>query len=102
MRMESSELWGEALAGLPWQTEVHLQSSLAVRSVVDCGALQLQAEHGEPLSAQVLAYLQKELAAAPTPAERRHIRQMMKAIRRNPFKPMAWIEELASDEEPTD
>jgi hypothetical protein len=48
--------------------------------------------------ARVIAHLESELAAAPRPAERRRIRQMIKSIRRNPDKAVTWTESQEADE----
>lgn len=103
-RVEASEQMGEATVGIPWSVEVRLQTPLAGREVIDRGVLQLEALRSEqptPLHARVIAHLEDELAATPRPAERRRIRQIIKAIRRNPDKAVAWIENREADEEGT-
>jgi len=101
-RVEASEPLLELLIGIGWSAEVRLQSPLAGRNVIDRGVSKLEAmhsEHAQPLHAQVLERLESELATAPRPAERRRIRQSIKAIRRNPFKAVAWIEDREANEE---
>ena len=101
-RVEASEQLGEATVGIGWSAEVRLQNPLAGRRIIDRGVLQLEILHSQertPLHARVIAHLEGELAAAPSPAERRRIRQMIKAIRRNPDKAIPWIEDREADEE---
>jgi hypothetical protein len=77
------------LPGLPWRAEVRLQRPLAGRPVVDRGRLEgttRNVDGGESTSGQAIARLRLEVEAARTPAERRRIRQTIKAIRRNPLK----------------
>ena len=103
-RVEASEQIGEPTIGLPWSAEVRLQNPLAGRKVVDRGVLQVEIMNSEertPLHAQVIANLEGELATAPRPAERRRIRQMIKAIRRNPDKAIPLAEDREADEEQT-
>ena len=50
----------------------------------------------------VIEELERELTAKPRPAERRRIRQSIKAIRRNPFKPVTWAEKHKAMREQTD
>ena len=102
--VEASEQIGEATIGIPWSAEVRLQNPLAGRKVIDRGVLQIEilnSEERTPLHAQVIANLERELAAAPRPAERRRIRHMIKAIRRNPDKAIPWAEDREGDEEQT-
>lgn len=102
-RIEASEQIGEATIGIPWSAEVRLLNPLAGRKVVDRGVLQvgiLNSEERTPLHAQVIANLESELATA-RPAERRHIRQMIKAIRRNPDKAIPLAEHRKADDEQT-
>ena len=101
-RVEASEQMMEALVGIGWSSEVRLQSPLAGRKVIDRSVLQLKvlrSEEYRPLHAQVIGHLEAELAAAPRPAERRLIRQKIKAIRRNPYKALPWIEDPEADQE---
>ncbi len=58
-----------------------------------CAAAEaLGAQERPPLHAHVIADLQSELADTSRPAERRRIRQTIKAIRRNPDKAVPWVE----------
>jgi hypothetical protein len=86
---EPAEQPGILLVGLYWRAEIRLQGPLSGRPVVDRGALRSQSSdvgHGHPASDEALAPLRLQLAAAETPAERRQIRHVIKAVRRNPYK----------------
>ena len=103
-RVEASERVLELAVGIPWRAQVCLQNPLAGRTVIDRGVLQLEAQRANQspsLHSQVIAQLESELVGA-RPAERRRIRQTIKAIRRNPFKAVAWVEQRAADREPKD
>ena len=99
---ERSEQPGLILLGLPWRTEVSLRAPLGGRPVVDRGPSERRSrelEGGEPASHRALAALRVELSAAKTPAERRRIRQRMKAIRLNPLKALPLAELEAAEPE---
>ena len=81
---ERSQQPGLILPGLRWRAEVRLQRPLDGRPVHDRGP-QVPLNQGS-MSDDALARLRVELQAATAPAERRRIRQAMKAIRLNPLK----------------
>lgn len=100
-RVEASEQLGEAAVGIGWSAKVRLQNPVAGRKVIDRGLLQLEVLRSgqpSPLHARVITHLENELAATPRPAERRRIRKIIKAIRRNPDKVVAWMENQEADE----
>ena len=104
-RLEASEPMLELAVGIAWCAEVRLQIPLAGRTVVDRGVSLLEvlrSEQATPLHTVVIADLERELTAKPRPAERRRIRQTIKAIRRNPLKALAWAEKQEAARKQTD
>lgn len=103
-RVDASGPSLELAIGIPWRAQVRLQSPLADRTVIDRGVLQLddqRANQSPSLHSRVILQLESELPGA-RPAERRRIRQTIKAIRRNPFKALAWVEQRSADMGPQD